>query len=141
MACRGSCARKSWANPDLELRCQPFGNQGHSDQRQSYSGAGKQLPAQPKRQQQTGGKPFTGVVAERHATEGGGEYLRLTFGQPAGGSAEVDDPSKVIDAEFLFPPGITGLQNQFIMYQKFPYALEVTVHAELWGRPCAQSTL
>ncbi len=67
--------------------------------------AGKQLPAQPKRQQQTGGKPFTGVVAERHATESGAEYLRLTFGQPAGGSAEVDDPSRVIDAEFLFPAG------------------------------------
>ena len=67
--------------------------------------AGKQLPAQPKRQQQTGGKPFTGVLAERHATDSGAEYLRLTFGQPAGGSAEVDDPSRVIDAEFLFPAG------------------------------------
>ena len=67
--------------------------------------AGKQLPAQPKRQQQTGGKPFTGVIAERHATDSGAEYLRLTFGQPTTGAGEVDDPSRVIDAEFLFPAG------------------------------------
>ena len=35
----------------------------------------------------------------------GAEYVRLTFGTAGGAATEVDDPSNVIDAEFLFLQG------------------------------------
>jgi hypothetical protein len=36
----------------------------------------------------------------------GAEYVRLTFGTAGGAATEVDDPSNVIDAEFLFLQGV-----------------------------------
>ena len=45
------------------------------------------------------------MLAERHSTSEGSEYVRITFGQPLDGGADVDDPSRVIDAEFLFLKG------------------------------------
>lgn len=45
-----------------------------------------------------------------HTTPGeGAEYVRLTFGTAGGAATEVDDPSTVIDAEFLFLKGELGL--------------------------------
>ena len=36
----------------------------------------------------------------------GAEYVRLTFGTAGGAATEVEDPSTVIDAEFLFLKGV-----------------------------------
>ena len=36
----------------------------------------------------------------------GAEYVRLVFGTAGGAATEVDDPSNVIDAEFLFLAGV-----------------------------------
>lgn len=64
---------------------------------------GGQLPEQPKRQLKSG-KPFDGKVLERHTTSDGAEYLWIVLGTAGGAAAEVEDPSLVIDAEFLFLP-------------------------------------
>eukprot|EP00887_Chlorella_sp_A99_P001120 scaffold14.g1120.t1 len=69
----------------------------------SGRGAGGQLPEQPKRQLKSG-KPFDGKVLERHTTSDGAEYLWIVLGTAGGAAAEVEDPSLVIDAEFLFLP-------------------------------------
>ncbi len=62
------------------------------------------MPAQPQRQKAVGYVPFDGVLAEQRTTSAGCNYLRIVFGTGAGVAAEVDDPSSVIDAEFLFIP-------------------------------------
>lgn len=66
---------------------------------------GKDLPDKPKRQAQSMGALFDGVLADRHTTSLGSEYVRVTFGLPKEGRNDVDDPTRVIDAEFLFPEG------------------------------------
>lgn len=70
------------------------------------------MPAQPRRQRKlaTDFVPFDGQLVERHTTPSGAEYVRITLGTAGGAATEVDDPSTVIDAEFLFleggrPPG------------------------------------
>lgn len=45
------------------------------------------------------------AVAERHTTPEGSEYVRVVLGAAGGAASEVDDPSAVIDAEFLFLAG------------------------------------
>lgn len=49
--------------------------------------------------------PFNGVVQDRHKTSSGSDYVRITFGLPEKGSRTVEDPSDVIDAEFVFLEG------------------------------------
>ena len=44
-------------------------------------------------------------LCKAHAGEGA-EYVRLTFGTAGGAATEVDDPSTVNDAEFLFLKGV-----------------------------------
>lgn len=63
---------------------------------------GKPPPEKPERAPGRDGQPFDGVLADRHTTGEGAEYVRLTFGTAGGAATEVDDPSSVIDAEFLF---------------------------------------
>ena len=64
----------------------------------------KELPAQPKRQQRAKGDfvPFDGALAESRAGADGSRYVRITFGTDGGRADAVDDPSAVVDAEFLF---------------------------------------
>ena len=64
------------------------------------------MPDKPKRQAQSMGALFDGVLADRHTTSLGSEYVRVTFGLPKEGRNDVDDPTRVIDAEFLFPDGV-----------------------------------
>ncbi len=61
--------------------------------------AGERLPAQPLRQRQTSPVLFDGVLADRHTTEDGSEYIRLIFNRGR-------EPAAVLDAEFLFLSGI-----------------------------------
>lgn len=42
------------------------------------------------------------AVVERRTTAAGAEYVRLVLGTAGGAAAEVDDPSAVLDCEFLF---------------------------------------
>ena len=72
---------------------------------------GKDLPSKPKRQVQSEGALFDGVLVDHHTTSLGSEYVRLTFGLQRGGGNEVDDPTRVIDAEFLFPDGAHFAQS------------------------------
>lgn len=46
-----------------------------------------------------------GAVIERRTTEGGAEYIRVVLGTQGGAATDVEDPSAVIDAEFLFLSG------------------------------------
>lgn len=57
------------------------------------------MPEQPQRRRAKASVPFNGVLADRHSTANGSEYVRITFG---GDVEEINDPSNVIDAEFLF---------------------------------------
>ncbi|EFN57033.1 hypothetical protein CHLNCDRAFT_143734 [Chlorella variabilis] len=68
---------------------------------------GGDMPAQPRRQRKlaTDFVPFDGQLVERHTTPSGAEYFRITLGTAGGAATEVDDPSTVIDAEFLFLEG------------------------------------
>lgn len=67
-------------------------------------------PEQPKRRIKKEFVPFDGVLQERRSVEGGGEYVRVTFGLPNletvkdGETEGAIDPTEVIDAEFLFLP-------------------------------------
>ncbi|KAL4446811.1 hypothetical protein ABPG77_008055 [Micractinium sp. CCAP 211/92] len=65
---------------------------------------GGDMPAQPKRQRKSKSDfvPFDGTVVERRTTAGGSEYVRLVLGTAGGAATEVEDPSTVLDCEFLF---------------------------------------
>eukprot|EP00208_Stichococcus_sp_RCC1054_P006789 CAMPEP_0206142630 /NCGR_PEP_ID=MMETSP1473-20131121/17675_1 /ASSEMBLY_ACC=CAM_ASM_001109 /TAXON_ID=1461547 /ORGANISM="Stichococcus sp, Strain RCC1054" /LENGTH=319 /DNA_ID=CAMNT_0053537703 /DNA_START=96 /DNA_END=1055 /DNA_ORIENTATION=+ len=67
--------------------------------------SGGNLPDQPKAKYQAQGSAqlFDGVVADRHTTKEGVEYVRVTFGTAGGDADDVQDPTSVVDAEFLFP--------------------------------------
>eukprot|EP00951_Prasinocladus_malaysianus_P025211 scaffold220368_cov46-Prasinocladus_malaysianus.AAC.1 len=54
----------------------------------------------PSAQTQEGYTPFDGQLVDRHTTEDGSEYIRLVFGLSQG----EQDPARVVDAEFVFPP-------------------------------------
>ena len=45
------------------------------------------------------------AVVERRTTAAGAEYIRVVLGTSGGAASEVEDPSTVIDAEFLFLAG------------------------------------
>lgn len=45
------------------------------------------------------------AVVERRTTAGGAEYIRVVLGTSGGTASEVEDPSAVLDAEFLFLAG------------------------------------
>jgi hypothetical protein len=66
------------------------------------------MPERPQRQRKGAADfvPFDGQVVERRTTPGGAEYVRITLGTAGGSAGEVADPSTVIDAEFLFLPGL-----------------------------------
>lgn len=66
--------------------------------------AGEDLPQQPQRQRSTEFVPFDGALVERKVTQSGCIYVRLLLGAAGGAATEVEDPSSVIDAEFLFLP-------------------------------------
>mmetsp|Transcript_17183 Transcript_17183/g.43623 ORF Transcript_17183/g.43623 Transcript_17183/m.43623 type:complete len:328 (-) Transcript_17183:974-1957(-) len=55
--------------------------------------------SRPQAQRQLDYVPFDGMLRDRHTTEDGAEYIRLTFGASEAGA----DPAKVVDAEFIFP--------------------------------------
>jgi len=65
---------------------------------------GETMPARPERRRQTEITLFDGLLAERRTTANGSEYVRITLGVQKDGEqvVEVNDPIKVIDAEFLF---------------------------------------
>lgn len=64
------------------------------------------LPEQPQRRKRDAADftPFDGVLADSRTDPDGTRYLRLTLGTDGGRATEVEDPSTVIDAEFLFLP-------------------------------------
>ncbi|PRW57776.1 hypothetical protein C2E21_3490 [Chlorella sorokiniana] len=68
---------------------------------------GGDMPEQPKRQRKSAAQfvPFDGEVIERRTTAGGAEYIRVVLGTKGGAATDVEDPSAVIDAEFLFLSG------------------------------------
>ncbi|BDA47534.1 hypothetical protein COCOBI_10-3820 [Coccomyxa sp. Obi] len=59
---------------------------------------GERLPERPQRQLQASPVRFDGVLADRHTTEDGSEYLHIIFNRGR-------EPAAVIDAEFLFLTG------------------------------------
>ncbi|GAB4815568.1 hypothetical protein N2152v2_002614 [Parachlorella kessleri] len=65
---------------------------------------GERPPPRPQRQVSLEFTPFDGEVAERYTTEAGSHYVRLLFGAAGGQATEVEEPSSVVDAEFLFLP-------------------------------------
>lgn len=67
--------------------------------------AGDDLPPQPRRQKSAEVVPFDGVLVDRSVTKAGCDYVRIVFGTAGGTATEVEDPSEVIDAEFIFFPG------------------------------------
>lgn len=62
------------------------------------------MPERPERQRATDIDRFDGTLVERKTTGNGSEYVRIVFGGNAGNSesGEVVNPSRTIDAEFLF---------------------------------------
>jgi hypothetical protein len=67
---------------------------------------GAPLPEKPTRQMEQAVEPFDGVLTERHTSADGSEYVRVAFGTGAvSPSGKVDDPSSIVDAEFLFLSG------------------------------------
>lgn len=65
---------------------------------------GQALPEKPKAQRAQF-VPFDGKLIEKSTTDKGATYVRIAFGLPKNESeTEVEDPAKVIDAEFLFFP-------------------------------------
>jgi hypothetical protein len=71
--------------------------------------AGEKPPPQPQRQKAVGYIPFDGALVDRYITDAGCDYVRIVFGAAGGAATEVDEPSSVIDAEFLFLPSKAGL--------------------------------
>lgn len=65
---------------------------------------GEDLPPQPRRQKSAEVVPFDGVLVDRSVTKAGCDYVRIVFGTAGGTATEVEDPSEVIDAEFIFFP-------------------------------------
>eukprot|EP00889_Picochlorum_renovo_P004875 jgi/Picre1/31905/NNA_007253.t1 len=66
-----------------------------------------EMPEKPKRKLQDAVVPFKGELIDRHTTQGGSEYVRITL-YPSGGENESSqdvDPIEIIDAEFLFLKG------------------------------------
>lgn len=65
------------------------------------------MPAQPERRRKSRSefRPFDGTVVERRTSEGGAEYVRIVLGTSGGAATDVDDPSDVVDCEFLFLSG------------------------------------
>jgi len=63
-----------------------------------------EMPERPKRKRQEASEPFKGVLADRHKTADGGEYVRITL-YPSGVEREQIEPVDIIDAEFLFLGG------------------------------------
>ncbi|KAI8114301.1 hypothetical protein M9434_002427 [Picochlorum sp. BPE23] len=66
-----------------------------------------EMPEKPKRKLQDAVVPFKGELIDRHTTQGGSEYVRITL-YPSEGENESSqdvDPIEIIDAEFLFLKG------------------------------------
>lgn len=74
--------------------------------KEGVGAAGQPLPEKPQRSRESGVVRFDGVVRERHTTANGSTYVYIVLGTSGGAADEVEDPASVVDAEFIFPPGL-----------------------------------
>ena len=81
----------------LQLRCAPTPHRCCSPPSTHPSPLPAACPALP--------CPALPAVVDRHTTPSGAEYVRVVLGTAGGSATQVDDPSIVMDAEFLFLAG------------------------------------